>query len=286
MAGHTLMLRFAVLLTLTFTLFITGCANKQASPLKPAQASEAGQAAAQNEFVAAAEAAEPVVPTYNDPRDPLEPLNRPLWDFNYDVLDKYLLRPVTVGYMKVVPKPARNGLINVVDNLSEPASFVNSLLQGKPGRAATSAGRFLVNSTVGIFGLFDVAARMGLAEADEDFNQTLAVWGVGDGAFLMIPARGPSTVRDTAGSIVDSLYFPLALLNTPLSVTRFTIKALDSREQLMNVEQMLEDSLDPYSFVKESYYQRQEFKIYDGNPPQPKEEQLDDELLDYLDEFQ
>lgn len=287
MAVNTCKHRMPLLFILTVNLFIAGCAGKPASQSQPVQSNNATlQSGYDNEYVEAAEAATPVMPDYTDPRDPLEQINRPLWDFNYDVLDKYLLRPATVGYMTVVPKPARKGLINAVDNLSEPASFINGLLQGKPGRAAVSAGRFLVNSTVGILGLFDVAAKIGLAEVDEDFSQTLAVWGVGDGAFLMIPARGPTTVRGTAGGIVDGLYFPLGLLNTPLTLTRFAIDALDSREQLMNVEQMLEDSLDPYSFVKESYYQRQEFKIYDGNPPQPEEEELDDELLDYLDEFQ
>ncbi|MAA95101.1 MAG: ABC transporter [Rheinheimera sp.] len=267
---------------LSLMLLLSGCASK----VDPRSAVNQQQNPAENEYVVAAEAAEPEAPAYAGPRDPLESINRPLWDFNYDVLDKYLLRPATVGYMTVVPKPARKGLINVVENLDEPASFLNGLLQAKPGRAAISAGRFLVNSTVGLLGIFDVASKIGLTQTDEDFNQTLAVWGVGDGAYLMLPGRGPTTLRDTTGDVVDGLYFPLALLSTPLTITRFAINALDSREQLMNLEQMLEDSLDPYAFVKESYYQRQEFKIYDGNPPQPKEEELDDELLDYLDEFQ
>ncbi|KKO47072.1 ABC transporter [Arsukibacterium ikkense] len=264
-------------LLIAVLLLLTGCASKPEPWLQVSQ---------DNDYREAAEAATVQAVPYVDPRDPLERINRPLWDFNYDVLDKYLLRPATVGYMTVVPKPARKGLINVVENLNEPASFVNGLLQGKPGKAAVSAGRFLVNSTVGVLGLFDVATQIGLAQADEDFNQTLAVWGVGDGAFLMIPARGPTTVRGTAGGIVDGLYFPLGLLNTPLTITRYAINALDSREQLMNLEQMLDDSLDPYAFIKESYFQRQQFKIYDGNPPKPEEEELDDDMLDFLDEFQ
>ncbi len=256
-------------LLLTAALSVTACANRayQAEPQSPDTAANSASAA-----------------SYADPRDPLERINRPLWDFNYDILDAYLLRPATVGYMAVVPKPARTGLVNMVDNLGEPASFVNSVLQAKPKKAAVSVGRFLVNSTVGILGLFDVARDIGLNPAEEDFNQTLAVWGVGDGAFLMIPARGPSTIRDTTGTLVDNLYFPLSVLNTPLTITRAVIGALSSREQLMQVENMLNDSLDPYSFVKESYYQRQLFKIYDGNPPQP-EETLDDDLLDFLDDI-
>ncbi len=219
---------------------------------------------------------------YVDTRDPLESLNRPLWDFNYDVLDKYLLRPATVGYITVVPKPARKGLVNAVNNLGEPASFVNAGLQAKPSSAAVSAGRFLVNSTLGIFGLFDVASKIGLAERQEDFNQTLAVWGLGHGAYLMLPALGPTTVRGSAGGVVDSLYFPLGLLTTPLTLTRAAISALDAREQLMSLEQMLDESLDPYAFIKESYFQRELFKIYDGNPPQQEEPEVDEDLLDDL----
>jgi phospholipid-binding lipoprotein MlaA len=231
---------------------------------------------------AATDAAEPgaLAQQYADERDPLEGINRPLWDFNYDILDQYVLRPATVGYMTVVPKPARKGLVNAANNLSEPASFLNSALQAKPKSAAVSAGRFLVNSTLGLFGLFDVASKIGLVEQNEDFSQTLAVWGVGDGAYLMVPALGPTTVRDTSGRVVDNLYFPLALLNTPISLARAAVGALDAREQLMSMENLLEESLDPYAFVKESYFQRQLFKVYDGNPPQPAEPDVDEEAFD------
>lgn len=248
-------------------LSLTACASSDAAKQQGQQAS-----------------AQPVS-LYDDARDPLERINRPIWDFNYDILDKYVLRPVTVGYIKVVPKPARKGLGNMMENLGEPASFINSLLQAKPKKAATSAGRFLVNSTVGILGLFDVAREIGLEPAEEDFNQTLAVWGVGDGAYLMLPALGPTTVRGTIGGVVDNLYFPFTILDTPLTLTRAGIMALNGREQLMQVEDMLNDSLDPYSFIKESYYQRNLFKIYDGNPPQ-QEETLDDDVLDFLDDVE
>ena len=255
MHAHVTLLPLLALLAL-----LSGCSNKAAVPSanQPAQAG------------------------YTDVRDPLETLNRPLWDFNYDVLDAYVLRPATVAYITVVPKPARKGLINVVNNLGEPASMLNGGLQAKPGSAAVSAGRFLVNSTLGIFGLFDVASKIGLTEQQEDFNQTLAVWGVGHGAYLMLPAMGPTTVRGTAGGIVDNLYFPLGLLTTPLSITRAAISALDARERLMAMENLLEESLDPYAFIKESYFQREEFKIYDGNPPQPPEPEIDEDLLDEL----
>lgn len=255
--AFTLILRLAAL---SSVLLLGACASKPATE----------QAAVQQQA------------DYSDSRDPLETINRPLWDFNYDILDKYLLRPATVGYMAVVPKPARKGLVNVANNLNEPASFVNGALQAKPDRAAISAGRFLVNSTLGLFGLFDVASAIGLQEQNEDFSQTMAVWGVGDGAFLMLPALGPTTVRGTAGGVVDNLYFPLGLLNTPLSITRALIGALDGREQLMSMENLLEESLDPYAFIKESYFQRQQFKIYDGNPPQPAEPEIDEDVFDDL----
>ena len=108
------------------------------------------------------------------------------------------------------------------------------------------------------------------------------MWGGGDGPYLMVPALGPTTVRGTAGGLVDNLYFPLGLLNTPLTLTRAVINALDGREQLMSMENLLEESLDPYAFIKESYYQRQLFKIYDGNPPKQEEPEVDESVFDDL----
>lgn len=224
--------------------------------------------------------AETEAATKADARDPLESVNRAVWDFNYDVLDAYFLRPVTVGYMTVVPKPARKGLVNMANNLNEPASFINGALQAKPDRAAISAARFLVNSTLGIFGLFDVATRIGLVEQNEDFGQTMAVWGVADGPYLMVPALGPNTGRNLVGDTVDNLYFPMTLLSAPLAIGRVAVQALDGREQLMSMEQLLDDSLDPYAFIKESFYQRMQFKIYDGNPPKPPEPEVDEDAFD------
>jgi len=212
-----------------------------------------------------------------DERDPFESVNRKMWTFNYDYLDAYLLKPATKGYIAVVPKPARTGLSNMVNNLSEPANFLNGLLQGKPKSSAVSAGRFLLNSTVGLVGLFDVATSAGLEVKEEDFGQTLGVWGVGHGPFLMIPARGPSTVRNLTGDLVDNLYFPMSVLNTPQTIAKFTIGALSGREALMQQEKLLNDSLDPYAFVKDAYFQRQEYQQYDGNPPAAE---VDEEALE------
>jgi phospholipid-binding lipoprotein MlaA len=220
---------------------------------------------------------ETVQAAYHDERDPFESFNRSIWTFNYDYLDEYLLRPATVGYMTVVPKPARSGLSNLVNNLNEPANFFNGLLQGKPKHSAISAGRFLLNSTVGLVGLIDVATPMGLDVKEEDFGQSLGVWGVGHGPYLMIPARGPTTVRNFTGDLVDNLYFPMSVLNTPQTIAKFTIGALSARESLMAQEKLLNGSLDPYAFVKDAYFQRQQYQLYDGNPP---EQEVDEAALE------
>ena len=237
------------LLVPVLLLLLSGCASKP----------ESGQAAV------------------NDPRDPIESLNRKTWTLNYEYLDPYLLRPATVGYMTVTPDPGRQGLSNIVQNLDEPASFLNGVLQGKPRSSAISAGRFLVNSTVGVLGFFDVASHFDLQRQNEDFGQTLGVWGIGHGPYVMVPGMGPTTVRDATGRVVDNLYFPMQLLNTPLTIGKFVIGALSGREQLMAQEKLLNDSLDPYAFVRDAYFQRQDYQQYDGNPPQAE---VDDEALE------
>ena len=126
-------------------------------------------------------------------------------------------------------------------------------------------------------GLFDVATPMGLAERPEDFGQTLGVWGLGHGPYLMIPARGPATIRNLTGDLVDNMYFPMSVLNTPQTIGKFVIGALSGREQLMAQEKLLNDSLDPYAFVKDAYFQRQEYQLYDGNPP---EQSVDEAALE------
>jgi len=248
----------------TALLSLAACSSK---PQPPATASAATTNAA----------ATSQIDVYKDERDPFESFNRAMWTINYDYLDEYLLRPATVGYMAVVPKPARTGLSNLVNNLNEPANFFNGLLQGKPKHSAISAGRFLVNSTVGLVGLIDVATPMGLDVKEEDFGQSLGVWGIGQGPFLMIPARGPTTMRNLTGDIVDNLYFPMSVLNTPQTIAKFTIGALSGREALMAQEKLLNDSLDPYAFVKDAYFQRQEYQLYDGNPP---EQEVDEAALE------
>ncbi|EWH12217.1 VacJ-like lipoprotein [Catenovulum agarivorans DS-2] len=202
--------------------------------------------------------------------DPLEGVNRAIWDFNYEILDKYLVRPVAVGYKIIMPEFARTGLLNAAENLEEPSSAINNLLQGKGEGAAKSTGRFLVNSTIGLLGLIDVAGYMGLEDHNEEFGEVLGKWGLNTGPYLMLPAMGPTDARNFTGDIIDSAYFPLDDLTLWVKALRISIKAVEGRIRLMDQEKLLDDSLDPYLFVREAYFQRSLYDLYDGNVPKPQ----------------
>lgn len=217
-----------------------------------------------------------------DPRDPIEPVNRVMWDLNYEVLDRYLLKPATQGYVAVMPQAARNGLYNMAVNLEEPSNTVNNLLQGKVDESFVSLGRFVINSTIGLLGAFDVATEMGLQREEESFGEVLAVWGVGTGAYLMLPALGPSDIRSTAGDVVDGVYFPFDILNFNFTIFRATVKALEARAALLSQDQMISQSLDPYVLVREIYFQNLEFKVSDGAIEEDVD--FDDEFDDFLDD--
>jgi phospholipid-binding lipoprotein MlaA len=200
--------------------------------------------------------------TQADNVDPLEPVNRKVFWVN-DTADRWVIRPVAKGYDRFVPGPLKRGVHNVLVNLGTPAVALNQFLQGKPRQGASDTGRFLLNSTVGILGLFDVASRGGLPRHDEDFGQTFGVWGIGSGPFLMLPARGPATVTDAVGSVLDFFTNPLNLI-TP-SRDRYVaigVDALDTRVQLLSVDGLI--SGDPYLFMRDAYLQRRQFLINDG----------------------
>ena len=223
---------------------------------------------------------------YNDPKDPLESFNRTMWDFNYEVLDEYLLRPAAVAYVDYMPGFARTGLYNMALNLEEPSNTLNNLLQGKLEGTFTSLGRFLLNSTVGLLGAIDVATEIGLTREEEEFGEVLGKWGVGTGPYLMIPGMGPNDVRSGVGDIVDTSYSPLDSLNLYFAVLRTGIKALEARASLIQQEQQLTSSTDPYAFVKSAYFQNLEFRVKDGVVEQTEEEEeLEDDIDAYLDEL-
>jgi phospholipid-binding lipoprotein MlaA len=218
-----------------------------------------------------------------DERDPFQSFNRPVYDFNMDVLDTYILRPAAQGYLTYTPAPIRTGIVNFTTNISAPIDAVNAGLQGKPGDMGVNIARFLINSTVGVLGIFDVASHFGLKHQDEDFGQTLGVWGLGDGAYLMLPAMGPSTVRNVTGDLVDKLVLPEVALSTPQTFVLFALRALEARASLISQERLLKESLDPYAFVKDIYFQRQLYELHDGNPPVEEDQtDFDEDFLENL----
>ncbi len=202
---------------------------------------------------------------YADPRDPFEDTNRAVWDFNRE-LDKAVIKPAAEVYENV-PEPVRNSLYRALENLQEPWSFVNNVLQGQFKDAGVTAGRFFFNSTIGLLGLLDPATEMGLTKREESLGQTLAVWGVPNGPFLMLPVLGPTVVIDRGTDWVDGNYFPYTEISDDWDIPRYTIKGLSLRLRLREQEQVLDNSLDPYTFVKEAYYQNWNYEVYDGNPP-------------------
>ncbi|MGB5352477.1 MAG: VacJ family lipoprotein [Woeseia sp.] len=217
-------------------------------------------------------------PEQRSPADPWEPLNRRIDSFNTTV-DKATLKPLAKAYRAVLPVFARRGISNFFENLGTPAVALNNTLQGKPGAGLSDLGRFVFNSTLGIGGLFDIAAPMGLPKHDEDFGQTFAVWGAGSGPYLVLPMLGPSTLRDTLAKPFDFASNPLFWYeNSSVKDKLRVLNIIDTRARLLNAEGFLENSNDPYITLRESYLQNRNYKIHDGNPP--VEDDFYDDLLE------
>lgn len=202
---------------------------------------------------------------YNEANDPLEPTNRFFYKVN-DGLDTYVLRPVAVAYRDVVPGVVRSHVHNLLANISAPVVFTNDVLQAKPRRAGTSMMRFLINSTVGIGGIFDVASELGYPEHDADFGVTLALWGVGNEPFLFLPVLGPSNPRDAAGFGGDIALDPLTWASFGGSATlgwsRFGLNAIDTRERAIDsIDSIKKTALDPYATFRSLYRQNRAAEI-------------------------
>ncbi len=212
-----------------------------------------------------------------DPRDPLESLNRQVFEFN-EGLDKVVLKPLAQVYDTVLPVPVQECFSNGFSNLREPSNALNNLLQGKGSEAVSDVCRFAVNTTVGLLGCFDVATRMGLEKHREDFGQTLAVWGVGNGPFLVLPLFGPSTIRDTAGLGVETvLDVNFWINNVSVRNTIFGVRTVSFRHELLKTDDLISDAaLDKYTFIRDGYLQRRRNLVFDGNPPRAKDP--DDEV--------
>ena len=209
-----------------------------------------------------------------DPKDPWEGFNRGSFSFN-EKLDAAVLKPAAQGYVKVVPAFAREGVNNFFDNLEDVGTGLNNFLQGKPRQGASDLGRFAVNTLLGVFGLWDIATPMGLEKHYEDFGQTLGVWGVRSGPYLVIPLLGPSTARDAPAKIVDpSWYYSSAIDNNTMYWSFWGLDKVRIRANLFQSEKLLDEAaLDKYTFIRDAWLQRRRSMVFDGNPPRLKEDE-------------
>lgn len=206
--------------------------------------------------------------------DPLEPFNRAMFQVN-DAIDMVALRPAAVVYRTVVPPPLRTGIRNALANLRAPTVLANDILQAQPERAFRTAARFAINSTLGLGGLIDVAEwQFGIPGHREDFGQTLAVWGLGEGPYLFLPVIGPSNPRDLVGLTVDAVASPWNWIGQgevveALRWARFGLTILDTREEVLDtLDEVRRTSLDPYSTIRSGYRQRRRAEISNQTGPE------------------
>ncbi|WP_300428795.1 VacJ family lipoprotein [Candidatus Thioglobus sp.] len=197
--------------------------------------------------------------------DPFEETNRSIYEFN-ESLDSNVLEPVSRAYKNNIPEAAQKGIGNFLGNLADVSTLANQILQFKPIESAETLARILVNTTIGLGGLFDVASDMGLITEDEDFGQTMAVWGVEQGPYVVLPLLGPSTVRDGIGTYVD-LTSPANMVGEIDEVGVSVINVVDKRVDLLPITDILDQSDDPYITMRSSYLQKRNNDIYDGNVP-------------------
>lgn len=234
-----------VLPLLLIALSVSGCASHSTKPNDQASNNQTG---------------------HND--DPLEPLNRDIYRFNVSA-DKAILKPVAIGYNKATKGPVKKGISNFFQNLSEPRSMVNCFLQGKLNEGMISMVRFGINSTFGIGGLIDVAGLSGATYHEEDFGQTLGVWGWKKSDYIMLPVLGPSNARDTLGTIVDFFTFPLLYYNNePARTGLYVLKIVDTRANALGTTDILNTAAgdQEYKFVREAYRQHRDSQIRNGEP--------------------
>ncbi|MGD9020970.1 MAG: VacJ family lipoprotein [Lysobacterales bacterium] len=198
--------------------------------------------------------------------DPWEGYNRKVFAFNMG-LDK-VIRPVAVGYDKVMPDPFQRGVGNFFRNLDTPVTIINQLLQGKLKQGGESFGRFLLNSTVGLLGFFDVASKAGIPYYNEDLGQTLASWGYDHSRYFMLPFLGPSTFRDGMGRFVDSYYHPVTRqIRNEGEWALWIVRGIDQRARYLSQDAELEQAFDPYVLMRDVWLQNRQYQIYDGDPP-------------------
>lgn len=206
--------------------------------------------------------------------DPWESLNRKTFAFN-EFLDRNFLKPAAKGYQAVTPEPVDTSVTNFFSNLREVPSFVNHLAQARPKDAAADAGRFILNTTVGVLGLFDVASKVGIEQKNADFGLTLGRWGIGAGPYLVLPFLGPSTVRDAAGQTFDVFSYPVVYLEAPTEIPVRALEIIDGRADLLETEKLITG--DRYTFLRNLYVQRRQF-LLGGKVAEPSfDDEFDDE---------
>ncbi len=217
---------------------------------------------------ATTQSADPEVPD----NDPFESVNRPIYRAN-DFIDRRIARPVTKAYLSYTPQPVQNSVSNFFDNVVYPNVILNDFLQGKGTQGLEDLGRFLVNSTFGFLGVWDMATPLGLEAHDEDFGQTLGVWGMDESIYLMLPFIGPSTVRDVPNLGVSTVTNILFYVPSPYVIPVALLGFIDQRARLDEAVTFRDETaVEPYLFTREAYLQHRKFLIYDGNPP------IDDDL--------
>jgi phospholipid-binding lipoprotein MlaA len=258
------------------------------APEAPTAVSANGETSAEDDFTAiyGQDEYNPVAdstlpPGVEMPRsyDPWEKLNRKTHRFN-NAVDRTIARPLAQGYVKVVPRPVRLGVSNFFSNLGEPITALNSLLQGKPKQAGQSFGGFLLNSTLGIGGIFDPASDANLPRKNEDFGQTLGVWGWKRSRYVELPLFGPRTIRDTVGLVGDAPLSPIRQVED--DKTRFFLQGLqlvDVRAQLLSIDSLREGAVDEYALWRDSWLQRRNYQIGEDRK-QSDDENLPDYLLE------
>jgi len=244
-----------LLAILAIALLATGCATSQPDTGGEPWPSAEGDGAYEAEY----------------DNDPLELPNRFIFAFN-EMLDFAVFRPVAVTYRFLVPEPVRDSVRNFLRNLSAPVILANDLLQGELDRAEATATRFAINSTAGLLGLFDVAEGMGYEYHDEDFGQTLAVYGMGEGVYLVLPVLGPSSIRDGVGLVVDSYLDPLTYVadNNDAEdwmLVRRAVAGIDFRARnIETLDDLKRDSIDFYARIRSLYRQTRANEINNGAP--------------------
>jgi len=212
--------------------------------------------------------------------DPIEPANR-VSDRINDTIDIVSLKPAAQGYTAVIPKPIRTAVSNFYDNTTYMNTVLNDFLQGKGAQGSKDFMRLLINSTLGIAGFVDVASSMGFERHQEDFGQTLATWGFSQGAYIVYPLLGPSSVRNTPSFITstatDPLFWAGWVVAPYITIPIAALKYIDTRARLLEASNMRDDlALDPYVFTREAWRQNREFMVYDGHPPAPAKSNDDD----------